>query len=110
MHDARQGVIDTCSLALFGVLPRLQLPRLAAGTVSPAAAQRGARRIFLADWVEAPVYWFDDVRHGMRIEGPAVIDSASTSVLIGRDGSAEVDAYGSLHIRPAAPAAATVTP
>ncbi|MFT5172676.1 MAG: N-methylhydantoinase A [Gammaproteobacteria bacterium] len=107
VHDAEQGVIDTCSLALYGVLPRLQLPQIERGTTSPATAQRGARRIFLADWVEAPVYWFDDMRHGMRIEGPAVVDSTSTSVLISHDGIAEVDAYGSLHIQPAAPAAAT---
>jgi N-methylhydantoinase A len=101
VHEAEQGVIDTCSLTLYGVLPRLELPQLEPTAPSPAAAQRGTRRIFLNDWVQAPVYWFDDLRHGMCVDGPAVVDSASTSVLIGTDGFAEVDSYGSLHIRAA---------
>ena len=107
VHAAEQGVIDTCRLALYGILPRLELPRLETVAASPASAQRGERRIFLSDWVDAPVYWFDDLRHGMRIDGPAVVDSASTSVLVGTNGLAEVDHFGSLHIAPGDPCAST---
>lgn len=97
-HGDQEGFIDGCHLVMYGVLPELALPRLAEGTADPSPARRGARRIYLAGWVDADVYWFDDLRHGMRISGPAVVDSASTSVVIGPGGGATVDPYGSLVI------------
>jgi N-methylhydantoinase A len=100
VHDAAQVVIDTCSLVLYVVLPQLELPRLERGATCVDAAQRGERSIYLSHWVQAPVYWFDDLHNGMRIEGPAVIDSSSTSVLLSSDAFAEVDAFASLHIHP----------
>ena len=105
VHDAEQGFVDSCSLALYGTLPRLELPQEESGEPSPESARRGHRLVFLGDWVEAPMFWFDDLHSGMRIEGPAVVDSASTSVLVGADGRAVVDAFGSLNISPASQAA-----
>lgn len=98
VHDTEEGFIDTCNLTAYGVLPRLDLPRHEIGSADPARAQRGERKVFLSEWVLAGVYWFDDLSYGMRIMGPAVIDSPSTSVLVGQNGVAEVDAYGSLHL------------
>ena len=100
VHSSEEGFIDTCRVTLYGVLPELTLPRHDKGPADPSPARRGARRVFLSDWTEASVYWFDDLRHGMRIDGPALVDSASTSVLVGAAGSATVDAFGSLHIQP----------
>jgi N-methylhydantoinase A len=81
---------------MFGVLAPLELPKQKKASVDPAAALRGSRRIYLGHWVDAPVYWFDDLRHGMKINGPALVDSASTSVLIGSDGDVEIDSLGSI--------------
>ncbi len=96
VHEGEEGFVDACRLTLYGVLPALDLPHAAPGPADPAAARRGSRNVFLGDWVAADAYWFDDLAPGMRIAGPAVVDSASTSVLIGADGAASVDAWGSL--------------
>jgi N-methylhydantoinase A len=95
-HDEVEGFVDTCRLAAFGIQPALLLKQRTAA--SPTSAQRGARPIYLGAWVDAPVYWFDDLAAGMVIEGPAVVDSASTSVLIVAGSIATVDRVGSLHI------------
>jgi N-methylhydantoinase A len=97
-HGDQEGFIDGCRLVMYGVLPNLALLRVEEGPADPSPARRGARRIYLAGWTEADVYWFDDLRHGMCIPGPAVVDSASTSVVIGPGGRATVDPYGSLVI------------
>jgi N-methylhydantoinase A len=98
VHREVPGFVDTCRVAMFGKLPPLDLPRDPAGGADPAAARRGARQIYLGSWMAADVYWFDDLRHGMRVAGPALIDSASTSVLVNPGSVATIDAFGSLII------------
>ncbi|MBM09437.1 MAG: 5-oxoprolinase [Magnetovibrio sp.] len=98
IHDTEPGFIDTCNLTIFGTLPRLALPKHEIGDLDPGKAQKGERNIFISEWLSARVYWFEELSHGMRVQGPAVIDSPTTSVLISPDGVAEVDAYGSLHL------------
>ncbi|WP_137178360.1 hydantoinase/oxoprolinase family protein [Roseomonas sp. AR75] len=98
VHRAVPGFVDTCRVAVFGRLPPLDLPRAARGDDDPAAAHRGTRRIYLGDWMEADVFWFDALRHGMVVRGPALIDSASTSVLVNPGSVGRIDAHGSLVI------------
>ena len=97
-HD-EPGMIDNCRVAVFGELPKLDLPRMeSAADSDPKAALRNSRRIFLGEWVEASVYSFDDLAPGMRLAGPALVDSSSTSVLVLPGSSAEIDALGCLCI------------
>lgn len=99
-HSLDQVVVDTVRLSALGKLPQILMPDLpAAKDSNPFAAQRGARRIYLGAWCDAPVYWFDDLAPGMVIEGPALIDSASTSVLVLPDRFALVDKTGTLNIQ-----------
>jgi N-methylhydantoinase A len=101
VHKNVPGFIDSCRVAMFGVLAPLDLPKQKKAGADPAAALRGSRRIYLGRWTDAPIYWFDDLNHGMKISGPALVDSASTSVLIGSDCNAEIDALGSILLTPA---------
>ena len=96
VHERDAIVVDTCRLVAYGALPDLELPRGAAGGADPEAARRGGRSVYFGGWVETPAYWFDDLRPGMRIAGPALIDSESTTVAVPPDIAAEVDPYGSL--------------
>jgi N-methylhydantoinase A len=97
-HDD-PAIIDNCRLAIFGELSKIDLPLFKAATrADPTPAQRGSRKIFLGEWIEAATYSFDDLLPNMQIEGPALIDSSSTSVLILPGSSAEVDNYGCLCI------------
>lgn len=98
-HKLEQAVIDSVHVAAFGRLPTLELPASGAtDDPDPSPARRGSRRIFLSEWIEAPVYWFDSIVSGMRIKGPALVDSASTTVLIRPGSEAGMDRIGSLCI------------
>ena len=51
-------------------------------------------------WLDAAVYRLDDIGAGVRIEGPAVVESDSATVWLPPEADAELDAYGNLDIRP----------
>jgi len=97
-HKNVDGYIDTCRVAAFGVQPALELKMRKSGNADASRAQRGSRRVYLGSWKEAAVYWFDDLLPGMTIKGPALADSASTSVLIMPGSSATIDPLGSIQI------------
>jgi N-methylhydantoinase A len=98
VHPGVAGFVDTCRIAVFGVQPGLALKERAPGPSDPKPALRGERRIYVGGWTPAPVYWFDDLLPGMAIAGPAVVDSASTSVLVLGGSTATVDRLGSIVI------------
>jgi N-methylhydantoinase A len=98
VHERESAVADTCRLVAFGELPALALPQVDGGGADPDPALRGSRRIYTGGWVEAPAYSFDALTPGMRLTGPAMVDSDSTTVLLPPGATAEVDAYGSLVI------------
>lgn len=102
-HENEPGIIDTCRVSVFGALPKVVLPHEAPGAADPAPALRGRRSVYLGRAVEAAVYWFDDLRCGMRVAGPAIVESASTTILIEPGSAAMVDALGSLTIETSAP-------
>jgi N-methylhydantoinase A len=97
-HKNVPAFIDTCRIAAFGIQPPLVLKESSARAVDPSAAQHGVRRIYFGSWVQAPVYWFDDLAAGMVIEGPALVDSTSTSVVIVPGSTAVIDRVGSIQI------------
>ena len=67
-------------VAVSGILSALpQEPVLAAAAPSPPRAER---RIYLDDWVAAPVWDFDALAPSQALPGPAIIESAMTTVLL----------------------------
>lgn len=101
VHGRDQTFIESVRVACFGRLRQMGLPTVASGpSVNLAEARRGSRKVYLGEWVEAPVYWFDDLRAGACIHGPAIVDSASTTVLVQPGSHAIVDSRGSLCIKP----------
>ncbi|MGH7095453.1 MAG: hydantoinase/oxoprolinase family protein, partial [Stellaceae bacterium] len=76
----QDSVLVNARVTVSGVLEALpQEPALA--LVSPAAP-RGERRIYLDDWVAAPVYDFAALAPAQTIAGPAIVESAMTTVLL----------------------------
>ena len=76
-------VLVNARVATIGALPALPQEPLATGGADIPAT--GYRRIFLGEWLEAPVYDFDRLAAGQRIAGPALVVSETTNVLL-RDG------------------------
>jgi N-methylhydantoinase A len=76
----QEAVLVNVRVAVVGVLPDLpQEP-----TLSPAAPAGpvGERRIYLGGFITAPVYDFDGLAPAQAIEGPAIIESGMTTILL----------------------------
>jgi N-methylhydantoinase A len=72
------------------------------GTTAAATAASGPsgrRRIYLGEWAEVPVYRLDGLRPGEALEGPALFESATTTVLVREGEAVRVTAHGWLDIR-----------
>jgi N-methylhydantoinase A len=96
----QEAVLVNARVAVIGELPALpQEPRLPA---RPPARPTGARKIYLGQWHEVPIYEFDALAPDQVIHGPAVIESATTSVLLRSGDQLHTTAMGWLDVRIAA--------
>ncbi|MCS6876991.1 MAG: hydantoinase/oxoprolinase family protein [Geminicoccaceae bacterium] len=76
----RAPVLVNLRVAVVGELEAVpEEPPRPAGTPVPPFA---SRRIFLEGWCEAPVFAFDALVPGQVIDGPALVESATTTVLL----------------------------
>jgi N-methylhydantoinase A len=76
----QEAVLVNARLAVIGELPGLpQEPALPPRTPARCARER---QIYLAGWRNVPVYEFADLAAGQLIDGPALIEAATTSVLL----------------------------
>jgi N-methylhydantoinase A/oxoprolinase/acetone carboxylase beta subunit len=64
-----------------------------------AAAPAARRRVWLGDWVEVPLHRMDALATGQEIKGPAVFESATTTVLVRESEHVTVTPHGWLDIR-----------
>ena len=79
----QEVVIVNARVAVVGELP--VLPAAPDAAARPAAAAPGRRRVWLGGWTELPVHRMDQLPAGFEVKGPAVFESATTTVLV-RDG------------------------
>jgi N-methylhydantoinase A len=90
------AVLVNARAAVVGVLPGV--PQEPALPDRVAAAPRGERVVWLRGWTGAPVFDFDDLAPSQAIAGPAIIESAMTTVLLRTADRATVTPYGWLDI------------
>jgi N-methylhydantoinase A len=93
----QESVLVNARVTVSGVLEELpQEPRLPA---APPTHPIARRRIFLGpSWADAAVYDFDALAPDQRIAGPAIVESAMTTVLLRPDDAATVTGHGWLNI------------
>ena len=97
----QEAVLVNARLAVVGRLPAVPAePVLANGRPGAPAA---ARRVYLGGWRELPVHDLDTLVPGQRIGGPAIVESAATTVLLRAGDSACTTPLGWLDIDIAAP-------
>jgi N-methylhydantoinase A len=90
------AVLVNARAAVIGILPGVpQEPKL---PKHPAASPREERRIWWRGWISVPVFDFDALVPGQRIEGPAIVESAMTTVLLRPRDCATVTPHGWLDI------------
>ena len=78
--EAQDPVLVNARVAAVGTLG-LPAPPRPAGDTQPVPAS-GVRPLFLGGWCDAPVYAFDRLAPGQVVDGPALIDSDTTTVLL----------------------------
>jgi N-methylhydantoinase A len=92
----QEPVLINARVAAIGELPVPPAEPVAVNK-EPAAAV-GRRRIYLGEWLAAPVYRFDELARDQLIEGPALIESDTTTVLLRPGDRARVTAQRWLDI------------
>ena len=93
----QEVVIVNARVAVVGALP--VLPAECQAAAGRAAAGPGRRRVWLGDWVEVPVWKLDALAAGHEVKGPAIFESATTTVLAREGERVTVTRHGWLDIR-----------
>jgi N-methylhydantoinase A len=93
----QEVVIVNARVAVVGALP--VLPAGAGAIGRSAAASSARRRVWLGDWVEVPLYRMETLAAGLEVKGPAIFESATTTVLVRESERVTVTPHGWLDIR-----------
>lgn len=101
-HPGQACVIEACRLTGTGQQGVMAFP-LAGGHAEPQDALRGHRDVYTeSGWAPTPVYDFEALRPGCSVQGPALFESTSTTLVIGQGSVGRIDELGSLIVtRPA---------
>ncbi|GAB6946040.1 hydantoinase/oxoprolinase family protein [Vulcanisaeta sp. JCM 16161] len=89
--------IEVVTIRVFAVITRVK-PRFKAPRTEGEAKPRGFRKVFFDDWVEAPVYWRDDVPMNQVIEGPAIMEEYGSTIVIPPRWRAAVGVHGEVRM------------
>jgi N-methylhydantoinase A len=92
----QEAVLVNARVAVVGRLPD---PPAEPGLPDrPPALPRARRRIYLGQWCDVPVFDFEALAPGQALEGPAVVESATTTVLLRQGDLARTTPLGWLDI------------
>src|SRR5262249_62347683 len=69
-----------------------------AAAQAAACKPMGARKAYFGGWRDIPVYAFDSLQPGHSLEGPAIIEAETTTVLVDTGDRVSVNALGWLDI------------
>jgi len=92
----QEVVLVNARVAAVGTLPAL--PEEPALPGRPPAPPRSRRRVYLDGWHEVPVFDLDALAPGQVIDGPAVLEAATTTALLRADDRASVTPLGWLDV------------
>ena len=84
-------------LCVIGLTEKPAIATEPASPDDPIAALKGERPIYLQErqeFAEVPVYDGDLLRHGNRLDGPAIVESAVTTILVPEDFGLLMDEHG----------------
>ncbi|MBV9357880.1 MAG: hydantoinase/oxoprolinase family protein [Chloroflexi bacterium] len=90
-------VLVNARLTGVGVLP--ELPKESVLPERPSASPRAVRTVYLGGWLDVPVFDFGALGAGQRLAGPAIVESDTTTVLLGPADVALVTRLGWLDVR-----------
>jgi N-methylhydantoinase A len=94
----QEVVFVNARVAAVGKVSAGQVKEGQAGS-APPSAPRSRRQAWLGGWREVPVYALDDLQPGERLQGPAIIEAETTTVVINAGDQLAVNGLGWLDIR-----------
>jgi N-methylhydantoinase A len=97
----QEAVLVNARVAVIGVLS--DPPQEPALPARQPAEPRARRRVYLGGWTEVPVFDFEALAPGQVIEGPAIVEAATTTVLLRGGDRGHATAQGWLDIGVTAP-------
>jgi N-methylhydantoinase A len=92
----QEAVLVNARVSVIGRLP--QVDRAIADDSGVEARPKTRRRVYLGGWTEVPVFDFLALAAGQCIEGPAVVESDTTTVLLRGGDTARFDRHGWLEV------------
>ncbi len=92
----QEAVLVNARVAVVGLLP--SPPQEPDVPARPPARPVARRRIYLGEWRSVPVFELEALAPGQAIEGPAIIESTTTTVLLRPDDLARANSIGWLDI------------
>ncbi len=94
----QEAVFVNARVSALGAVPRVG--QVACGQTAEAPCRpKERRKAFFGQWREVDVFAADQLRPGNRIEGPAIVEAETTTVVIGEGDQIEVNGLGWLDIR-----------
>jgi N-methylhydantoinase A len=98
--------IVSCRVRAVGTLPRPCLSKERSSNIGHAdEALTGQRDVFFQEYgkhIPTPIYRLDSLRSGMRVSGPAVIESPITTIVVNPGDEATMDEFRNVRLRLAA--------
>jgi N-methylhydantoinase A/acetophenone carboxylase len=93
------GGVFVESFVLKAIVPtkKVSLPKMPLETSDPAAAQKGTRSVYWPDkkdFVTTRIYSFEKLRPGNVLEGPAVVESEYTTLVVPSSLRFSIDEHG----------------
>ena len=101
----QEVVFVNARVAAIGAVAAGEASAAAASSTSPCKP-RGKRKAFFGAWRDCDVYALDDLRPGHSVEGPAIVEAETTTVVINAGDALTVNSLGWLDIRVAKAAGA----
>ena len=94
---SRSAVVEitNCRVQLVRMLPKVALAvRSPDGPLAPW----GRRRVYAKEWIEIPVYRWEELPLNSQVAGPALVDAPGTTVWVDDRHTARVDQLGNLRL------------
>jgi N-methylhydantoinase A len=98
----QEVVFVNARLAAIGAVSVIEPERGTTVSATPPAA-RSHRKAFFGTWLDVGVYALDDLKPGQALEGPAIVEAETTTVVINAGDRLSVNAFGWLDIKVAKP-------
>ncbi|RIK20456.1 MAG: hypothetical protein DCC52_14625 [Chloroflexi bacterium] len=99
--SAKEGV-DVINVRLIGIgqVPDVKLPKHKRTTQTARAALKNKRRVYFGErgFVNVPVYERDELKPGMTVKGPCIIEEIISTTVVIPGATAKLDAWGNIVI------------